>query len=74
MDPQDNRTSNWTNLFVENAQTDRQKREEHTADIEQSIAQYTTAAEHKIRAALGPEGAALLPSFTASSAASQPVL
>lgn len=74
MDPPDNNTPNWTNLFVEDAQTERQKREEHTTDIQQSIAQYTTAAEHKIRAALGPEGAALLPGATASAAVLQPVL
>ncbi|EAQ89602.1 predicted protein [Chaetomium globosum CBS 148.51] len=62
MDRQDNsNTQDWTNLFVKDAQSERQKREEHTKDIEQSIEQYTTAARQKIKAALGPEEAALLP-------------
>ncbi|KAK3298595.1 uncharacterized protein B0H64DRAFT_439043 [Chaetomium fimeti] len=71
MDPQDN-TKSWTTLFVENAQSERQKREQHTADIQQSIQHYTIAAEDKIKAALGPEAAALLPGSTAAPPANPP--
>jgi hypothetical protein len=51
----------WTKLFVETAQEEHQKRQEHTADTQQAIKQYTAAAERKIKVALGPEESTLLP-------------
>lgn len=65
--------NDWTKLFVETTQTERQRREEHTTDALQAIQQYTAAAERKIRDALGPGGSALLhPGTTSTSAASRP--
>ncbi|KAL2181072.1 uncharacterized protein P884DRAFT_296780 [Thermothelomyces heterothallicus CBS 202.75] len=56
MDAQDAQDSQyWTRLFVEAAQSERQKREDHTTDVAESIRQHTAAAEDKIAAALGPE-------------------
>ncbi|KAK4041981.1 hypothetical protein C8A01DRAFT_14330 [Parachaetomium inaequale] len=72
MDAQERATQTWTRLFVETAQSERQRREQHTADIQRSIQQYTAAAEHKIRAALGPEATTLLPSCTATPAVAAP--
>jgi hypothetical protein len=65
----------WIALFVEAAQAERQRREEHTADTQLSIEQYEAAAERKIRDALGPRSPALLapaPGRASSSLAIRP--
>ncbi|KAK4149296.1 hypothetical protein C8A00DRAFT_18994 [Chaetomidium leptoderma] len=56
----------WTKLFIDTVQAERQRREDHTADIQQSTREYTAAAERKIRDALGPEASALLPGSLAT--------
>ncbi|KAK3310950.1 uncharacterized protein B0T15DRAFT_56830 [Chaetomium strumarium] len=38
----------WTMSFVEAAQRERRRREEHTTDVQQSILAYRLAAERKI--------------------------
>jgi len=60
-----NDTENRTRLYIEEVQRERQKREEHTVDVEESIQQYTAAARDKITAALGPGHAVPLPNGTA---------
>ncbi|KAL2150253.1 hypothetical protein VTH82DRAFT_7929 [Thermothelomyces myriococcoides] len=58
----------WTRLFVEAAQRERQKRENHTTDVHESVRQHTAAAEDKIAAALGPEVDTLLPTANTGAA------
>ncbi|KAL2158348.1 hypothetical protein VTH06DRAFT_4396 [Thermothelomyces fergusii] len=62
MDPNNEQPSEyWTRRFVEAAQSEQQKRENHTADVAESIRLYSAAAAEKIAAALGPEADNLLP-------------
>jgi hypothetical protein len=66
----------WTSLFVETAQEEHQKRQEHTADTQQAIQEYMAAAARKIKDALGPEASTLFPGgggpTPSSAAASRP--
>ncbi|KAK4245602.1 hypothetical protein C7999DRAFT_16217 [Corynascus novoguineensis] len=59
-----NDSKDWISLYIETVQSERQKREEHTVDIEESIQQYTAAARDKIRAAQGLGHAVPLPNGT----------
>ncbi|KAK4239726.1 hypothetical protein C8A03DRAFT_13907 [Achaetomium macrosporum] len=51
----------WTILFVQSAQRERQRREGHTTDVQQSISTYTSAAERKIKDALRDDLSVLSP-------------
>jgi hypothetical protein len=63
----------WTELFVENSQRERKRREEHTTDIAQSIVAYTLAAEQKLEQVLGGDaGLALLGHRPASAVTTRP--
>ncbi|KAL2269093.1 hypothetical protein VTJ83DRAFT_3939 [Remersonia thermophila] len=54
--------------FVEAAQADRERRENHTEDVWRAVCQYTAAADRKIADALGAEADSLLPNSRTTAA------
>ncbi|KAK0737491.1 hypothetical protein B0T21DRAFT_410941 [Apiosordaria backusii] len=51
---EDSQPNDWTLLYIQTTQTSYQQRQDHTADIQQSIQDYESAAQKKISQDLGP--------------------
>ncbi|KAL1843263.1 hypothetical protein VTJ49DRAFT_2372 [Mycothermus thermophilus] len=64
--------ADWLLSFVEAAQADRERRENHTEDVWRAVREYTAAADRKIADALGDELDSLLPSSRTGTSPSTP--